>query len=686
MKIILQNNEEDCLLACYTMLLNDLGHKIPLYEVFDRDMIPADGLNVSYLLSLNKRFMVKTKAYHANFKELLDLYSSQKCRMILHWNHEHFVVLEKITSNSVTIIDPAIGRVKLNFDDFCSNFSETIILMDRDSEFKPLKVKDLFWKYFKKTIKLKHSLFLIIALLISQLSVLLFAISMRNMMSDGKSIYGVIIIVGVLFFQIVSFTIKNKTLESYNKTFDKYYTHSLFEKLLEKPLLYFRNHTNGSIVEKINFKTNLRDSVSQKLIPSIIGLFSGIMIYLYLMTISIELAGVLFVIISIYVLFSILLCKRQNEVNQTYLQSLIEFNSEFQSDLEMIDYVKIMRKEKNVENNWELYNDKLTYQYSKVLQNDNLAQLIATLFNYLSLAVIVILVVYYNKYFKISVADLVLYQTSISLLISSVEQIKSSVFELARLTVYAEKQGDILKDSKPVYIEESEQQYLIKAQKLNFAYGQDSLYEDIDLEILQGEKIAILGKSGSGKSTLMLLLTGMLRYKGKLKYGIKDLSSNLGVVLQNMTLRKGTIVDNLSAKDVAPDELNKILIDSTANTVVHSMPRELNSKLLKQGKNLSGGQIQKLLIARSLIEGKKMIVWDEAFSNLDEISKNQIYQNVLKSDFYKGKTMLIVSHHLDIVNYVDSIIFIDDSTKTVYKGSHEEMLRTNLAYRNFIHS
>ena len=171
MKIILQNNEEDCLLACYTMLLNDLGYKIPLYEVFDRDMIPADGLNVSYLLSLNKRFMVKTKAYHANFKELLDLYSYQKCRMILHWNHEHFVVLEKITSNSVTIIDPAIGRVKLSFDDFCSNFSETIILMDRDSKFKPLKVKDLFWKYFKKTIKLKHSLFLIVALLIKCIAI-----------------------------------------------------------------------------------------------------------------------------------------------------------------------------------------------------------------------------------------------------------------------------------------------------------------------------------------------------------------------------------------------------------------------------------------------------------------------------------------------------------------------------------
>lgn len=61
MKIILQNNEEDCLLACYTMLLNDLGHKVPLYEVYDKDSLPADGLNVSYLLSLNKRFGVALK-------------------------------------------------------------------------------------------------------------------------------------------------------------------------------------------------------------------------------------------------------------------------------------------------------------------------------------------------------------------------------------------------------------------------------------------------------------------------------------------------------------------------------------------------------------------------------------------------------------------------------------------------
>ncbi len=74
MKIILQNNEEDCLLACYTMLLNDLGHRVPLYEVYDRDSLPADGLSVSYLLTLNDRFGVTINAYHASIDELLKVY------------------------------------------------------------------------------------------------------------------------------------------------------------------------------------------------------------------------------------------------------------------------------------------------------------------------------------------------------------------------------------------------------------------------------------------------------------------------------------------------------------------------------------------------------------------------------------------------------------------------------------
>lgn len=116
------------------------------------------------------------------------------------------------------------------------------------------------------------------------------------------------------------------------------------------------------------------------------------------------------------------------------------------------------------------------------------------------------------------------------------------------------------------------------------------------------------------------------------------------------------------------------------------MPNKIHSKLLKQGKNLSSGQIQKLLIAKSLIKKDGIIFWDEAFSTLDEHSKNRIYENVLRSTRYSDKTMLIVSHHLDIVNFVDYIIFIDSETGEVIKDSHENLMKINSNYENFIRS
>lgn len=104
-----------------------------------------------------------------------------------------------------------------------------------------------------------------------------------------------------------------------------------------------------------------------------------------------------------------------------------------------------MRNERGTEDRWIKNNDRLTSKYFQILKVENFVQLFGSIFSYFSLSVIILAVIYTNKFFNVSIADLVLYQTSISLLISSIEQVKSSIFEIARLAIYAEKQGDILK-------------------------------------------------------------------------------------------------------------------------------------------------------------------------------------------------------------------------------------------------
>lgn len=686
MKVVLQNNEEDCLLACYTMLLYDLGYHIPLYEVYNRDSIPADGLNVSYLLTLNKKYNVKIKAYRSNLANLVKLYYSNKKRMILYWNQEHFVVLEKVKKNKIIIVDPALGRISYTFQEVRQHFSNVVILVLPTENFEKRRVNDLFLKYLKKTINAKIIVTFLVSLILVQSSVLLFSIIIRNIMSyKWRFAFSIFLLVVIICFQILGYLIKNMTLLKYNKEFDNHYSNYLFEKLLNKPLLYYRNHTNGSISEKINFKTTLRDSISQKLIPSIISIFSGVIIFTYLMTVSKYLTLILFFMILMYGFFSAVLCKKQIEVNQSYVQSLIDFNSELQGDLDIVDYIKLTRQENVVQSHLERYNSNLTRQYSKVLKVDNKVQLVGTIFNFVSLSMVVIFAIYYNHFFNISFADLVLYQTSISILIASIEQIKNSLFEMSRLKVYAEKQGDLLKSVPKIKVsEKNNSEYLIEAKQLNFSYDFNNLYQPINLTIKRGEKVAIVGKSGSGKSTLILLLAGMLRYSGELYYGDSNLTNELGVVLQNMPLKKGSILDNLEYDGENYDYLKQVLKDTSAESVIDKLPNKLHSKLLKQGKNLSGGQVQKILIARSLLKGKSLIIWDEAFSNLDEVSKNKIYTNILQSEKYSDKTMLIVSHHLDIVHYVDKVIFVNNETGEVIKSTHEELLEKSQPYREFI--
>ncbi|MDU5459235.1 MAG: cysteine peptidase family C39 domain-containing protein, partial [Streptococcus mitis] len=308
MKIILQNNEEDCLLACYTMLLNDLGHRVPLYEVYDRDSLPADGLSVSYLLTLNDRFGVTINAYHASIDELLKVYQKTKQRMIIHWNNDHFVVLEKITSEQVLIVDPAIGQVRYRKSEFMEHYSETMIMVNKGSDFKSQKYNSIFWKYFKKTLQMKPIALFMLSLLFIQTSVLLFSIILRQMLADDFKFSVSLLLLGiVLIFQLLGYFIKNGALDRYNKDFDDYYSRELFGRLLQKPLLYFRNHLSGGISEKINFKSTLRDNVTLKIIPSFISLISVIVIFIYLITISVKLTLILVVMIAIYSVFSIVL-------------------------------------------------------------------------------------------------------------------------------------------------------------------------------------------------------------------------------------------------------------------------------------------------------------------------------------------------------------------------------------------
>ena len=115
--------------------------------------------------------------------------------------------------------------------------------------------------------------------------------------------------------------------------------------------------------------------------------------------------------------------------------------------------------------------------------------------------------------------------------------------------------------------------------------------------------------------------------------------------------------------------------------MINSLPHKIYSSVFQNGKNLSGGQIQRILIAKSLLN-KNLVFWDEAFSSLDNYNRINIYNNVLKNKHYKDKTIILISHHLDVLPYVDKVIFIEN--QQVYFDKHSNLVNNNKFYNKFL--
>ena len=231
----------------------------------------------------------------------------------------------------------------------------------------------------------------------------------------------------------------------------------------------------------------------------------------------------------------------------------------------------------------------------------------------------------------------------------------------------------------------------LRVSHLTFAYpGMERLLDDISFSVKEGEYVGIVGMSGCGKSTLLKLILGILTpTKGEISYGRYELADtdqrsilrNIGIVLQNESLIPGTIRQNMMMQPTPVteeeiwDTLEKVKIADRVRSYAHGLDMEITAS----GAGMSGGQMQKLLIARAIISKPKMIVFDEATSALDNISQREI-KDVL--DTMKC-TRIVVAHRLSTVRDCDKIILLDKG-RISQQGTYEELAAREGLFRELI--
>ena len=686
MKIELQNNNQDCLLACYSMILSFYGSDVPVYELYHDDFIQPDGLSIGYLEKLNNKYKLNMQVLKGDNKDVILALNKTKAPLIVQWDQNHFVIVQKIIKNKVKIIDPSIGQEKIDIVEFKKHFSNYIINLYPKKNYKKVPKKYKKIESFKKIFSKSNIFLYLLSLILTQSITLFFSYIIKIILdSKGKSNLLIFIILFSIIFRIIAWFVEQKTQSITNLEYENNLSKKIYHAIFSRPILYFMNNTPGTILEKINLRLIIRDSILFKIFPSTIDSLSFIVLMCYLFKISWILSSVLLFIIIAFSIFNYFIYKNKLVKNNEYITNLINLSGTIQSDLSKIKQIKSEGLERFHLNHWINQSQKLQFKYNNILKINSLSGLVKQLFLFSAIIATVYVGIKLVSLNLISMTDLILFQGLVSMVIVSANQIQDSVFELGNINIYFNKISELFNISrnKNEYYQIDKSNIALLAENISVGYQNKMIFDNVNLQIKKGEKIAIIGDSGAGKTTILFTLLNLLNHKGKIYTGINKIRSKTGVVLQHGELQKGSFLQNILKNNYNFDEAMEVIKDVNLYDLINSFPKKLNSYIFDKGSNLSGGQIQRILMARSLIKNE-LIVWDEPFNNLDNSSKNKIYNNVICHSKYKDRTFLIISHQLDIVDKVDKIIFLNKSKNKIEFGTHNYLYENSSEYKDFV--
>ena len=659
MRVVLQQTEQDCLLACYAMVAGAMGLRVSLGDLREWKPLPAEGLSAQYLHKLNDRYRLQMRVFRTTSGDNpIRQLEGVPCPFIVHWQGNHFVVVEQIGRRSVVIVDPELGRLRLSSEEFADKFSCNIIVLQPGDDFARADQRHRVGPHLTELLPAPAVATLAVSLLLVQILTLGTSAAVRQLLQPpppswwaGAIVAGLVgVLAGAGFF--MRWMGQRRCAES----FEHQYTQALFWHLLAQPLSFFKGQSHGTLLEKINLRLLLKDAVILTILPSALSLVSVALVMGYLVWVSPLLAVVLVACSVLYLSANVMLLRRQREANQTYVQAQIDLASRTQSTLQNIDEVKATAAEDSTLQRWNGINRRAAEHYQKVLCFSGAAGTIQMLYLSITLVIIALVGGHLVGQGRISLADIVVFQTGLAMFAGLLSETQSMVSEIVNIEVYRDKQADIWSPTVSEGRVLNGEHGQIAVVDFGFAYpGSSPICEGLNICIERGDKVAIVGESGSGKSTLLYALLGLTDFSGELRIGQRGFRQRTGVLFPRMTLVDGTVRSNLvgDAVQVDDESLWRCLHAVNMLEVVAELPGRLDARVREGGTNFSTGQAQRLLLARSLIRGREFVFWDEALSGLDKANREIIYRRVLESPDFCDTTMIMVTHDPGAVEHCD---------------------------------
>ncbi|MGC1407668.1 MAG: peptidase domain-containing ABC transporter [Acetobacteraceae bacterium] len=674
-----QAEAAECGLACLAMIASYHGDHTGLNALRRQHPVSLNGVTMRSLMQTAGKLGLAGRPLRLEPQHMSEL----RTPAILHWDMNHFVVLQRAGRNKITIHDPALGVRGYTLAEFSKHFTGIALELHPVESFAPTpKPKSPpFWALLGRIDGLAPALLQMLALsAILQLYVLASPFLLQLVVDEAVAKVDVDLIlvlsVGFGLFLLINTgaaVLRTRILQLIQSALAFQMGAGIFNHLLRLPLVYFEKRHIGDLVSRFASNEAIRHLITEGLISGIVDGAMAVLTMAMMFVYSIKFGLIVVAALLLYLGLRVAFYRMMRTTMLTFISSKAREDTAFIETVRAIQAIKLFSRETERSAAWSnIYAEVVNSDSSLAALRKNFGTINAFIFGVENI-VIVALGAHAALHGHMTIGMLLAFLAYKQQFVDKATRLVETAIEFRMLDLHFERLGDIAgtepeprPNRPPAYQPQIEGR--VEARNLSFRYSDTDrfIFENVSFAIEPGEHVAITGPSGAGKTTLMKVLLGILQpTSGEVlidgiplgTLGYEAYRRAIGVVMQDDSLLSGSIADNICFFDESFDLEHMMRCAELAG--IHDdivrMPMGYNSLIGDMGSTLSGGQKQRVLLARALYRAPCILFIDEGTSHLDVTLERQVTASVKSL----GLTRIVIAHRPETVAAASRALALD---------------------------
>ena len=703
---ILQMEATECGAASLSMILAHYNLWLPLEKLRQECGVNRDGSKASCVIRAARNRGCNANGYRWNADRLKEV---GEFPLIIHWEFNHFVVLEGIKGDTAYLNDPAMGRRTVKWDEFRTSYTGVALRVVPNENFKPEGRRYNIFKAVAE--KLSQDKWAVLFILLLNLGMIIPGLAspvfsqiflddiLTKKHPDWMFNFCLAMTVSFLVCGVMNW-LQAVILTRWQRKLTLADSSSFFWHLLRLPMQFFNQRYAAEVASRVNFNESIAGVLSGPAATAVLNLLVAIFYLLLLLqyNVTLTIIGVFFSSIDMIVFFA--LRRHLTDLNMKIQQDAGKCYGVTMNGLSMIETIKANGNESDFFSKWAGYRAKVLSASQDAALWQMTSTIIPTLLGGINGALIMTLGGFSIMDGAMTAGMFMAFQNlmgsfqaPVNALLSLGSTLQSTEMQMQRLDDVRRYEIDDL-NCRDEEISGTVERLSGELELRNISFGysplEKPLLNNFSLHIRPGHWVAVVGASGSGKSTVAKIVTGIYEewsgqvlFDGKIRREIPRAAivNSVAAVDQDIFQITGTITENLTLFDSSVEKAD--VIQAAKDACIHDdilqLDKGYDAEVSEGGLNFSGGQRQRLEIARALAVNPSLLILDEATSALDPMTEQTVLENIR----HRGCSCLIVAHRLSTIRDADEIIVLSQGN-VVERGTHREMIQHDGPYRRLI--